>query len=871
VLAVDPPHTFTNNCAACHITHNAPGADLGSVAGNANLCMSCHVSGGSASAKPFANANQAIPWPGLPSGTNAAGNSHRWDSGPSGRVQFIGGAAIASTGAIISGGTNTNYYAKTFTLTITNAGAVGTARFNWTATNPGGGAGTNVLTGSNVALNDGITVTFQGAAANSFQLNDKWNLYVRTDLRLPTDTAMLLRMTNNLFNCSTCHDEHSQTNAPFDPTAPVYAGAGTGAGRHFQRVNNNTEQMCQQCHINRNVTNSIAGSHPVGINLLTNAFYQGTTNLPLEKTTGLLRCETCHDLHFASASDGSLARMTNSTLCVQCHTLANTTTPAAHFNTSSGVLWPGGQYGSTLPTNTVASDRGSCVNCHQPHGWPDNLNPTNHFPLLMVERFDRFDDRTDPAGAENLCFTCHDADGPAVKKVQPDFAKRYHHPIADTEQTPGRSVECRDCHEVHQALANSHNYTNTATSARNLASNPLKGVSGVAVSYTGLTNFTMPMLNRYTSTNSAVYEYQICFKCHTAYDYAGYNTGNASFTSASVTITGTGTAWTTNLLGSWIIRSNDFTSYVITNVVSATSLQVKPAYTGTTTNGQGYLIWRNPPGLTAIYPTNTANFTNNSTLVRGNGTVWHAGFVGSWINLSNNPAAVYKIVAVANATNLTIFPAYAGTNVATQNYSISGGTDLAQEFSPYNASGHPVVTGLNSYSNSTTPKAMVAAQMKAPWNVNLGTQTMMCSDCHDATTTNYVASAAQGPHGSAVQYMLRGPNGANWPNVILSSGFATSWCANCHNNSAGEAHSRSDHSARRCYECHIVIPHGGKLSRLIADGNSLNMPARYAYNNNTNLVQVTGFTKKATGSYTKSDCGAKCATGDHPLANGAQW
>ena len=221
-----------------------------------------------------------------------------------------------------------------------------------------------------------------------------------------------------------------------------------------------------------------------------------------------------------------------------------------------------------------------------------------------------------------------------------------------------------------------------------------------------------------------------------------------------------------------------------------------------------------------------------------------------------------NVVVVQTAT-----VTFTGIAVA-QTYGIAASTDVAQDFSPMNLSGHPVVTGLNNYPNSTAPKAMVAAQMKAPWNVNVGTQTMMCSDCH---TSDAATPAAQGPHGSASQFMLRGPNAANWPNVILSSGFATSWCANCHNNSAGEPHTRDKHSARRCYECHIVIPHGGKLSRLIADGNSPNMPSRYAYNNDPNLVQVTGFTKKTTGNYSKSDCGAKCETGDHPLTNGGQW
>ncbi|MCD4729278.1 MAG: CxxxxCH/CxxCH domain-containing protein [Bacteroidales bacterium] len=58
-------------CNACHITHNSPGGSLTSTFGNANLCLSCHVSTGAASGKPFINADKAIP--------GTSGNSHAWD------------------------------------------------------------------------------------------------------------------------------------------------------------------------------------------------------------------------------------------------------------------------------------------------------------------------------------------------------------------------------------------------------------------------------------------------------------------------------------------------------------------------------------------------------------------------------------------------------------------------------------------------------------------------------------------------------------------------------------------------------------------------------------------------------------------------
>lgn len=182
-----------------------------------------------------------------------------------------------------------------------------------------------------------------------------------------------------------------------------------------------------------------------------------------------------------------MLRLTNSlSLCVDCHTLADTTTPGAHCaRTNTATLWPGGQYGSTFPQRTNQNDRGTCVNCHHPHGWPDSANTATHYAKLLVD------------ADENLCFTCHDSDGPAIKRVKSDFDLTYRHPVLNTDplRQTGRTVECRDCHNTHRAVAGTRVYTATATAARNVATNvpSLIGVSGVAVDYTGLGNFDAPV------------------------------------------------------------------------------------------------------------------------------------------------------------------------------------------------------------------------------------------------------------------------------------------------------------------------------------------------------------------------------------------
>ena len=454
-FATDPPHNalFSIKCVTCHQLHKAPGGTITRVKGNANLCMSCHTLGGTAAAHPFTSLDQAVPSPGLPTGVSASGTSHRWDSGASGRVAAV--ATNTSTGRVESAGAYTGVYAKAYTITITTAGAVGTARFGWTATSPPGGSAVNLATAASVALDQGITVAFTDGVGTSFVLGDRWYVYVRPDINQPTSGPMSARVSNGKIMCSTCHDVHSQAREPFDTAAPPYAGAGSGASRHFQRIANDTDLMCMNCHAARNVTASSAGSHPVGVAIPAGA-YRNPTLVPLDKTLSNVRCSSCHTVHYAPMADGKLLRVGNvNSICTDCHTLADTTSPASHLqSTNSNTLWPGGQYGSTFPAITGAANQGSCGNCHQAHGWPNAANTAVDYVKLLVE------------SQPNLCFTCHD--GIPASNQMADFAGTIwanapvgasgnlnlntHHDVKSADQVrSGAVMRCTNCHDAHRA------------------------------------------------------------------------------------------------------------------------------------------------------------------------------------------------------------------------------------------------------------------------------------------------------------------------------------------------------------------------------------------------------------------------------------
>ena len=139
-----------------------------------------------------------------------------------------------------------------------------------------GGGVTNVTTGTNVALDEGIAVTFtNGTPSPSFKLNDQWTLYANTDINQPSALALAARIISGKVTCSTCHNQHSQIAEPFDPAAPIYPTPGPGgAGRHFQRNDDDIDQMCVDCHSSRNVTASSQGSHPVGVLIPTTGLFK---------------------------------------------------------------------------------------------------------------------------------------------------------------------------------------------------------------------------------------------------------------------------------------------------------------------------------------------------------------------------------------------------------------------------------------------------------------------------------------------------------------------------------------------------------------------------------------------------------------------
>ncbi len=436
-----------------------------------------------------------------------------------------------------------------------------------------------------------------------------------------------------------------------------------------------------------------------------------------------------------------------------------------------------------------------------------------------------------------------------------------------TRLSANKHVECSDCHNPHAAKAGLHTQGTAGTNLIS-GSGPLTGAPGVKLTFIG-------------------------------------DSGTATGTQSTTTLQDTSKTWTVNAFAGMNVIVTGGTGAGQTRGISsntANTLTIAPAWTTTPGATSTYSLgWGAPSAYpteagraekeheicfqchssyntslttwgTQTYDSGTATSGTTTTLVDTSKAWTTNAFTGRNVRITAGTGSGQTRTIVSNtATALTVITWTAPAAGSTYVIENAGWTDVAQEFNPNNRSGHPVMTGLDNYPNSTAVsgrKGLLAAYLTAPWNTNIGTQTMMCSDCHG---NDAASPAVQGPHGSAGQFMLRGSNAANWPNVTLAN-RGTSWCANCHplGTSTNNVHTDGNHTGSTilCYSCHIVVPHGGRMSRLIGDRDT--MPARYAYGNTLTNMQIQSFNKTTATGYNTGNCQAACTT-THGTALAENW
>ncbi len=192
-----------------------------------------------------------------------------------------------------------------------------------------------------------------------------------------------------------------------------------------------------------------------------------------------LQCTTCHDAHVDTWGDFLVMDNQQSALCRQCHNLPvfDQTPHADSPRTWSGAgldPWPHTEY-SDVRTN-------ACMNCHRTH----HADGAEHLLSDIRE--------------EETCFVCHGGNV-ASADIESVFNKAWTHPVEQSfgihqaNESPlvtSAHVECADCHDPHRAR--------DATAQAPFVPGALEGTSGVDA--TG------------APVAEAVFEYQVCLKCH---------------------------------------------------------------------------------------------------------------------------------------------------------------------------------------------------------------------------------------------------------------------------------------------------------------------------------------------------------------------
>jgi hypothetical protein len=217
----------------------------------------------------------------------------------------------------------------------------------------------------------------------------------------------------------------------------------------------------------------------------------------------------------------------------------------------------------------------------------------------------------------------------------------------------------------------------------------------------------------------------------------------------------------------------------------------------------------------------------------------------------------------------------------------SSGTEPSHGFtgayaSPNHRSWHPVMTS----TGRTSSERGNASNFVAPWQTNLGTQTMYCTDCHGNTTTNTNntpnTDKPWGPHGSTSPFILKGTYDKN---SRVGDAATTVLCLKCHTPNTGtsgfccggkgnlhayhlEKMNGGSNRYPYCTNCHVAVPHGWKHKALLADTRTVGNEVGLTTETNVAFANTQGYTKgpyylnamlkvttwKRSGNWASSDC-----------------
>jgi predicted CxxxxCH...CXXCH cytochrome family protein len=311
-----------------------------------------------------------------------------------------------------------------------------------------------------------------------------------------------------------CHGDH-----PHDLTSPtvssheynVYLNAATsstranGAGGTAQTrtsaTRSNTDYtasgtggLCLSCH----GVNAVNAQHPVVDKTEYDAAAHNYTNAASGTTTSFGTWQYVLDTaNFQRNCTKCHAGLENAEGTTPTVTTVGSSNRGVHYSTNDQLL--AGVTNAASATNTTRPTNFVCYNCHGDNtGTTHNLSNKNVWTVTQKAYF-------------------HPTNTDTKHNLGNEAAATYNN---GAFSGTNRHAACQDCHDPHAAKQGVVDRTVTATAARNVVPNALTGASGVLFNYASLAAWTTPVTQHF-STNlvTATLEYQVCFKCHSAFAF----------------------------------------------------------------------------------------------------------------------------------------------------------------------------------------------------------------------------------------------------------------------------------------------------------------------------------------------------------------
>lgn len=824
-VGVIPPH---NNCSQCHITHTSPGMLLTNVVGNANLCMSCHNSNGSASQHPFSNAMKATP--------GVSGTSHNWDApavnstfetnnpfNADMALRLPGGQIICSTCH-----NQHNPYVYPKYLRASNTGDA-VCKDCHSARNVGTYASNHSNKGSHPV---GVTFNpsdprFLPTPANPFNyIDSKVECSSCHQAHYATSTdGNLLKATDNNVICTSCHIEKS-------PTITLDHEGMTCKTCHYTHSTDKSNIMM----VRNNLVTPNSGTKTVVFNANTGPGNYADGNAPFD---GI--CEVCHTStdHYTNTGGGTSDARHNpaSQTCTTCHPhnnafYATTNCLDCHnaITDKPGVGPPGGRRqivdntGNGFGTggdfkryshhvSSLVPTTADCIKCHymgdHMRGTVKLLDPDLGFQNIITY------DPLNLSSAETFCLNCHDANG-SNGDLTP-FSDNVNVPVIDASMWNNSAhkstLTCLGCHDNGHGSNKSVMLGPATYTGPGTGTDLMNEEEGFCLNCHGASGSASVKVHlafsSYLNTTTNFYKHDVTskYRVHNAYETAGSAFGGTNRHVECVDChnphgvkSGTATAPT-----------------LLPTMTGATG--VEPTYAGI--GAPTGFTWQTP--VTAEYQVCFKCHSSFTTLP--------TYLPGGWDGTSFVPDGLKKLTT-------------GGTN-----NQIADSRDMAQAYNPNNLSYHPVMAiGKNAGINTGT--------FKTGWS---STSRMYCSSCHN--NPSYATNGqGRGPHGSQNLHILdqatAGGAIADYKNyhgnVVSNSGDI---CGKCHQAASywtGSTNSRfprhdthMDGEQAECYLCHNT--HGSEQYHLINfDRNVPNCLTAASPNTETAFAHAVGASNSCT-------------------------